>query len=225
MKLYLARHGRTDMNEAHRLQGKTDTTLNENGRKQAEATARILKEKGVFPTVILSSPLQRAIETAMLLTGKERSQVETDDRLEEMSFGVYEGENMDLVDPDFTRRFFDEPHTYEPPENGESYSEMLERVASLMEDLREKMKKGIYGEEDQVLLVSHGALGHGILAYLANTPVEDYWVQTVNNCAVVELHLSTEKRKSQNVPEGKTMGKHSDFEDSYEMLWEGYKRV
>ncbi|MBQ4373391.1 MAG: histidine phosphatase family protein, partial [Lachnospiraceae bacterium] len=49
-----------------------------------------------------------------------------------------------------------------------------------------------FDEEDIVLLVSHGATGHAILEYLKKTPRSAYWDVDINNCAVVELLLSTD---------------------------------
>ena len=62
MRLILVRHGETELNRQHRIQGRGDSELNETGRTQAEAIARALKDSKV--AAIYSSPLTRARDTA-----------------------------------------------------------------------------------------------------------------------------------------------------------------
>ena len=57
MVIYVIRHGETDWNTKHWLQGTTDIPLNQNGIEVAEITSEALKE--VPFDVIFSSPLKR----------------------------------------------------------------------------------------------------------------------------------------------------------------------
>ena len=63
MRLWLIRHGETDYNLERRCQGTTDLELNETGKKQASAIAR--RMAGVTLTAVHSSPLKRAVQTAV----------------------------------------------------------------------------------------------------------------------------------------------------------------
>ena len=63
--LYIIRHGKTDWNELHKLQGRTDIPLNENGRQMAREAGQRYKE--VHFDICFCSPLVRAKETAELL--------------------------------------------------------------------------------------------------------------------------------------------------------------
>lgn len=68
--LYIMRHGRTDWNVLHKLQGRTDIPLNDEGIKMAEAAA--LKYKDVHFDICYCSPLKRAKKTAeILLVGRD----------------------------------------------------------------------------------------------------------------------------------------------------------
>lgn len=58
MKLYIVRHGQTDWNAKGIMQGNTDTTLNQIGRKQAERIREELKDIPI--DICISSPLGRA---------------------------------------------------------------------------------------------------------------------------------------------------------------------
>ena len=64
------RHGLTELNRDKRVGGHTDVPLLDVGRQQAEA-ARAAFEGTPFDLMI-SSPLQRAIETALIVTGSAR---------------------------------------------------------------------------------------------------------------------------------------------------------
>ena len=63
--LYIIRHGKTDWNVRHKLQGRTDIPLNEEGRQMAEAAREEYRD--VHFDVYFCSPLIRARETAEIL--------------------------------------------------------------------------------------------------------------------------------------------------------------
>ena len=61
-RLIVWRHGNTDWNAGHRVQGQTDVALNDLGRQQAVAAAELLVR--MRPDAIVSSDLSRAADTA-----------------------------------------------------------------------------------------------------------------------------------------------------------------
>ena len=67
MTVYFLRHGQTAWNAEKRMQGQTNVPLNDVGRRQAREAGRRLPAIGVC----LTSPLQRARETALLALGGE----------------------------------------------------------------------------------------------------------------------------------------------------------
>jgi probable phosphoglycerate mutase len=60
--VYLARHGQTPLNESDTLRGLADPALDEVGREQARRLGATLGPR--HPSVIISSPLRRAMQTA-----------------------------------------------------------------------------------------------------------------------------------------------------------------
>ena len=86
MNIYVLRHGQTDYNVQGKFQGQVDVPINETGKKQAKQIAKELEN--ITFDVIFSSPLQRAIQTAKIVTN---SDVIIDNRLIERSFGKLEG--------------------------------------------------------------------------------------------------------------------------------------
>ena len=87
--LYIMRHGKTDWNAVHRLQGSEDIPLNEEGRQMARDARK--KYGDLRFDICYCSPLQRAQETAEIFLEGSGTPILTDDRLREMGFGMYEG--------------------------------------------------------------------------------------------------------------------------------------
>ena len=89
MRLYIVRHGETDWNRIHRVQGRTDIPLNDYGRHLARETAEGMKDVRI--DLGYTSPLLRAKETAQILLGDRDVPLYEDSRIEELSFGSYAG--------------------------------------------------------------------------------------------------------------------------------------
>jgi broad specificity phosphatase PhoE len=90
IKIILVRHGETEWNKVHRLQGgSSDTPLNELGKQQAENLALRLKTEEI--DAIYSSPLQRAWHTAQAIARYHGLSVNILSELKEMSVGELEG--------------------------------------------------------------------------------------------------------------------------------------
>jgi probable phosphoglycerate mutase len=86
------RHGQTDWNRDDRLQGSSDIPLNNTGRRQAHEAAQSLRDGGW--EAIVSSPLQRARETAQIIAtdlGIELGPAYTS--FIERDYGVHEGDS------------------------------------------------------------------------------------------------------------------------------------
>ena len=172
-RIYIIRHGQTEMNSRKVLQGRSDLPLNAAGISQAEETAALFVRMGIIFDRVFSSPLIRAVRTAELLApGKP---VESDSRLIEMDYGPYEG--MDLFDPapevmEFFRDFVNIP----APAGMEPLRSVVERAGEFIESLR--------GIDGNILLSTHAIAMKGILEYL--TPGSDgaYWSKHIGNCAV-----------------------------------------
>ena len=102
LRLYIARHGETDWNVQHRLQGWTDRPLDETGRKQAIDLAESLK--GVHIDAIYSSTLSRSRDTARTVAGKALT-VKSLDGLRERNYGHFQGGSD--TDPEYLSRMND----------------------------------------------------------------------------------------------------------------------
>lgn len=80
--IYVVRHGETDLNKEGRLQGRNGLPLNEKGKQQAEYVRKLLKEVPFH--LVFSSPQERAIQTAEIVTGRTAT---IDSRLDVFDLG------------------------------------------------------------------------------------------------------------------------------------------
>jgi broad specificity phosphatase PhoE len=92
---YLIRHGRTDWNDDGRYQGQADPPLNALGERQAADTTQALR--GIQWSAIWSSDLQRARQTALVLSAQTGLPVRLDMRLREIHLGRWQGLQPDEI--------------------------------------------------------------------------------------------------------------------------------
>jgi broad specificity phosphatase PhoE len=83
----LVRHGETDWSRSGRHTGRTEVSLTEHGRSQAEAAGDALRNRDF--ALVLTSPLGRALETCRLAGFGDRAVLR--DELMEWDYGAYEG--------------------------------------------------------------------------------------------------------------------------------------
>lgn len=88
MQIWLIRHGETEWSKSGQHTGSTDIALTGRGREQAAALKPMLAAQ-TFDRV-LTSPMQRAIDTCQLAGLGDRAQVEP--ALHEWNYGIYEGQ-------------------------------------------------------------------------------------------------------------------------------------
>lgn len=183
-RLYLVRHGQTDWNLAGRLQGQTDIPLNDTGRQQAEEARQRLS--GVSFDAVYSSPLTRAVETAVLVSGWPRERIQIDERIKEIAFGDWEGKAPRTLGPEFAS-FFADPARFVPAAGGESLPDLMQRVSGFTQYVKQAHRG------QTVLAVSHGAALHALLTAELGLDMKDYWSVGLGNCAAAELELVGER--------------------------------
>lgn len=90
MNIYLIRHGETNYNLQHKIQGRTDTVLNETGIKQAKIAKEQFNKLDI--DLIICSTLTRAKQTTSILNEDKQIKTIYSDLLVERNFGILEGE-------------------------------------------------------------------------------------------------------------------------------------
>ena len=193
MNIYVTRHGETEWNTYWKLQGRSNTVLNEKGREQACLTHNGFVEAGISFDRIYSSPLKRAVETAVLMTEKSESEIIKDDRLIEFCFGKAEGKTPDErnEDPELKdfHLFFDEPEKYVALEGAESFESVLKRTAAFWEDEIKPLEKT---EIQNILVVTHGGTMQSLLLHIDGRSLKDYWKTKMSNCTINKIVLEND---------------------------------
>lgn len=183
MKMYIIRHGQTPWNARKCLQGRSDVDLKENGIYLAELTGKALRD--VTFDMAFTSPLIRAKHTAQCILAGRKVPIIEDERLIEISFGIYEGccyaEENRQVPQQWIENFFHAPQDYVAAPGGESLDDVEKRTRNFMEDICSRKEL-----QDKTILVStHGCALRGLLNSIRESNREDYWHGGVSkNCAV-----------------------------------------
>lgn len=183
MKFYIVRHGETDWNLENKIQGQTDTDLNDNGRKQAEELAdRVARELSGIKK-IYSSRQKRALETAQIIGRRLSVSPIVYQGLEEINLGKWEGYTWRQVREEFKEEYqvWHQNRRYQVPPEGESYQQLLDRLLPALDDIVRK-------EGQDVLIVTHSAVIMTLMSYVYDTPFEDMArLYKTGNASIVEL--------------------------------------
>ena len=169
-RIILVRHGETEWNRLHRFQGRSDLPLNPKGHKQARALASALKEEAI--TAIYSSPLRRAMETALHI-GKfhPTTPVITESGLMEMNLGEFEGmAAQDWAEgfQDFRKSWEKNPATLAMP-GGESLQEVQHRAIDVLKSVLES-----HPPESTLLICSHNFVIVSLLCFASKTSLNQF---------------------------------------------------
>ncbi|MGN9775262.1 histidine phosphatase family protein [Micromonospora sp. H33] len=148
-RLIVWRHGNTDWNATGRVQGQTDVSLNDLGREQARTTAPLLA--ALRPDAIVASDLSRAADTAAALAALTGLPVQTDARLRERYFGLWQG----LALTDAAERYPDEYARWragdpDPGAGIETLDDLGKRIGAALQDAADAVPGGT------VVITTHG---------------------------------------------------------------------
>ncbi|GAA1767440.1 histidine phosphatase family protein [Nonomuraea sp. AD125B] len=171
-RIVCLRHGQTLWNVERRFQGHSDIPLDETGIAQAARAASLLAS--LRPTLIVSSDLQRANDTALALGRLARLDVHVDKDFRERGGGQWEGLTREEIAARWPKEYAD----WEAPD-GETVQDVAERVGSAMRRWAAKL------DDDGLLVVaSHGAALRLGICDLLGLP-EELWpaLGGLGNCS------------------------------------------
>ncbi len=180
--IYLIRHGQNDYVRKGKLPGwLPGIHLNEAGRQQAVRLAQSFRP--VRLEAVFSSPLERALETAIVLAEAHGLKVEIREQLGEVRIGTWEGLSLRAA----RRRKLWPTIRFAPSlarfPQGESFVEAQARVVGELESLRRAHKKAI-------ACVSHADPIKLAIAHYLGLPLDQFQRLAIEPASVslLEVH-------------------------------------
>ena len=182
--IYFVRHGETPLTPDRKFSGSGggDPALTEVGEKQAqEVAAEIAK---INPEILISSPMQRAQQTAQAISVATGLSIVSDEKWTEMSFGYWDGLSFDEVReqyPDELQGWLNSA-AYRPA-GGESYEEAMVRVEESLEDLVEKYPG------KKICIVSHNGVIKVAALLALGAQVDNVFHIDAGPCSITSISI------------------------------------
>lgn len=182
LRLILVRHGETNWNLEGRYQGQEDTDLSSRGLEQGRQLGEALQHVPI--DAYIASPLKRAYMTAQFCAEGQGKIVATDDRLEEINHGTWEGQLASDIEAKYPQEFQQwrqAPHLVRMPgPGGESIEDVRKRAhAALMDYVKAYDGKTI-------LVAAHDAVNKAIICDIMGLGMDHFWqIKQDNTCVNV----------------------------------------
>lgn len=179
LTLDLLRHGETEGGAIYR--GRTDSQLTETGRQQMldKLSSHIDRWQ-----VVYSSPLSRCSEIARQFCQQSSVPLQLDERLQELDFGLWEGMTLEQVWQEYPKQsesFWQNPEKCPPPE-GESISDLRERLNQLLDELC------ACGAEP-LLLITHGGVIRALIAEVLGIAPENWSRLSISHGSLSRIRI------------------------------------
>src|SRR5450631_2525240 len=116
-RIFLVRHGATELSAEDAFAGKTDVPLSDVGRGQLQKLAVRLAGEPI--AAVYASPLGRTMESARILAAPHHLPVTPKEGLREISHGHWEGKTRASVEKDYPKEYAlwnADPFSFAPPE-------------------------------------------------------------------------------------------------------------
>ena len=165
--VFLIRHGVTAWHAEGRVLGQRDIPLSDAGITQAEEAA--VQLRGLKMSEVLSSPLQRAIQTAEIIGQEAGIEVARDPRLIDLQAGKWTGMTYaDVAKNEEYQRFLQQPASERIP-GGESLEDVRRRaVAAIDQALRDN------ATGDALAIVTHAGIIRVLITHYMGSPPANY---------------------------------------------------
>lgn len=205
-QIFLIRHGMTVWNYQRRLQGRRDSPLAIQGRKQAAEIAWILQT--LHPTGLWCSPLGRARETAAIVSRQLNIVPEVIPDYHEIAFGDWEGFTLPEINirwPGAWQRWRADSWNVRPP-GGESYVDAHERAYRVVDRLERETIRSL-------AIIGHYAFNRLLVALVMKWGPNEAFEMNIPHDTVYRLQRSGEPGESTHWKIGYRAIGHQDWND------------
>lgn len=161
MKFYVFRHGQTNWNKESRIQGSTNTELNDQGREDAKGLIPLMEK--LRPEIIYTSDLNRAFDTGKTVADALDIPIIKEVRLREANFGQAEGMTVPEIIEKWGAQMWEDFRRINPDNreacfpDGETRGDSVKRMRSVVDEIRAA------GEYERVGLSTHGGVVRNLL--------------------------------------------------------------
>jgi 2,3-bisphosphoglycerate-dependent phosphoglycerate mutase len=247
--LILLRHGESEWNAKNLFTGWVDVDLNDKGRAEARKGGELLAEAGLYPDVVITSVLQRAIKTSQIALeacGRLWIPVVRNWRLNERHYGALQGKDKAQTLAEFGeeqfmlwRRSYDTPpppidpnsefaqnsdprYATLPPEvvpSTECLADVVNRLIPFWEDV---IVAEHLRRDETVLVVAHGNSLRALVKHLDGISDED--IAAVNIPTGIPLVYRLDANLNPIVPGGEYLDPVAATEAAAAVAAQGKKK-
>ena len=165
--MFLIRHGVTEWHHQGRVLGRKDIPLSEDGLAQARSAASLFGELAIGD--LISSPLQRALQTAEIVAKRFDLDVARDPRLSDFDVGKWAGQTYEAVAATAEyQRYIADPRTLGIP-GGENLEDVRVRAVGALEQALADSPSG-----ESIAVVTHAGIIRVLLAHYLGSPPANY---------------------------------------------------
>ncbi len=185
--LLFIRHGQTTWNVEHRLPGQLPgVQLNETGKEQV---SRLREALNVLPiSTVISSPLERAVETATIVKGERELTIQMEPALKDTDVGPWAGQvikDLNQNDPNW-KEFVRDPT--QAPEGIETFPQVQQRAVAAVENWRQKEENA-----DYLAFIAHADVIKLLVAHYSGLEVKRAGSLMIDNASVSIVEIEEEQ--------------------------------
>ena len=137
---------------------------------------------------IISSPMQRCLETVEGIARSKRKRISIDKRLIEMNYGSWSGKKLSKLSRMKEWKVIQtKPSAFRFPQ-GESFKELEERIESLLKDLTRKYPK------ETILIITHGDIVKIAASLTVGSGLNNFQKFAVDPCSLTTLSWGSKAR-------------------------------
>lgn len=182
MELFLIRHAESVWNRERRIQGSEDPGLSEEGIRQAESLAKILKRENI--QIIYASGLKRCAQTAKAISKQTKAPIEFLSEIEEIILGDWQGKTAEQVKREYPKIYndwLDSPSKAKIP-GWEGIAKFTRRVHKAFDFIISS------NSANSICVVTHWGVIAAYLSKILNTDFDRFFKGIrIDNCSLSKI--------------------------------------